>query len=167
MPPRKRARPSPSPGAGDDRRVDRVLHAPGWARPKGYAHGIVADGPTIFLSGIVGWDAAGRFAGDDLVSQTRQALTTIVALLQEAGAVPPDIVRMTWYIVDKREYLAAQRELGAVYRDVIGRHFPAMSVVEVAGLLEDRARVELEVTAVKGGKRREDVMTTGRDDDGT
>jgi enamine deaminase RidA (YjgF/YER057c/UK114 family) len=128
---------------------ERTLHAPGWPRPKGYTHGIVADGPTVFLSGIVGWDANGQFAGDDLVSQTRQALRTIVVLLQEAGSRPSDIVRMTWYVVSKREYLAAQRELGAAYRDVIGRHFPAMTVVEVSALLEDRARVEIEVTAVK------------------
>ena len=100
------------------------------------------------LSGIIGWDAQGRLVGDDLVSQTRQALTTIAALIREAGGTPGDIARMTWYVVDKQEYLAAQEPLGAVYRNVIGRHFPAMTVVQVAGLLEDRARVEIEVTAI-------------------
>jgi enamine deaminase RidA (YjgF/YER057c/UK114 family) len=125
-----------------------VLHPAGWPRPKGYAYGVVAEGRVVCLSGIIGWDADGRLVGDDLVSQARQALTTIALLVREAGGTPGDIVRMTWYIVDKREYLAAQEALGAAYRAVMGRHFSAMTVVEVAGLLEDRARVEIEVTAV-------------------
>ena len=125
-----------------------VLHPAGWPRPKGYAYGVVAAGRIVCLSGIIGWDAEGRLVGDDLVSQVRQALTTIASLLRDAGGTPSDIVRMTWYVVDKREYLAAQEPLGTVYREVIGRHFPAMSVVQVAGLLEDRARVEIEVTAI-------------------
>jgi enamine deaminase RidA (YjgF/YER057c/UK114 family) len=108
----------------------------------------VAEGRVVCISGIIGWDADGRLVGDDLVSQARQALTTIALLVREAGGTPGDIVRMTWYVVDKREYLAAQEALGAAYRDVMGRHFSAMTVVEVAGLLEDRARVEIEVTAV-------------------
>ncbi len=128
-----------------------TLHPAGWPRPKGYAYGVVAEGRVVCLSGIIGWDAEGRLVGDDLVSQVRQALTTIAALLREAGGAPSDIMRMTWYVVDKREYLAAQESLGAVYREVIGRHFPAMSVVEVSGLLEERARVEIEVTAILEG----------------
>jgi enamine deaminase RidA (YjgF/YER057c/UK114 family) len=125
-----------------------VLRPPTWPEPKGYAYGIVAAGRTVFLSGVVGWDADHRFAGPDLVSQVRQALTNIVDLLREAGAVPADIVRMTWYLVDKREYLHTQRELGIAYRDIIGRHFPSMTVVQVSDLLEEDARVEIEATAV-------------------
>jgi enamine deaminase RidA (YjgF/YER057c/UK114 family) len=125
-----------------------LLHPHGWTRPKGYAYGVVADGQLVCLSGIIGWDEQGRITSDAFVGQVRQALTNIVALLHEARATPADIVRMTWYVVDKREYLAAQSELGEAYRAILGRHFPAMTVVEVAGLLEDRARVEIEVTAV-------------------
>jgi enamine deaminase RidA (YjgF/YER057c/UK114 family) len=97
---------------------------------------------------MIGWDAEGRFHTDDFVGQARQALENIVAVLREAGAGPEHIVRMTWYVVDKREYLDAGRELGAAYREVLGRHYPAMSAVQVAGLMEDRARVEIEVTAI-------------------
>jgi enamine deaminase RidA (YjgF/YER057c/UK114 family) len=124
-----------------------VLHPRGWPRPKGYAYGVVAEGPLVCLSGIIGWDEQGRIASDEFIAQVRQALTNIVALLREAHATPADIVRMTWYVVDKREYLAVQSDLGEVYRAIVGRHFPAMTVVEVSGLLEDRARVEIEVTA--------------------
>jgi len=130
-----------------------VLHPAGWPRPKGYAYGVVAEGRVVCLSGIIGWDAQGRLVGDDLVSQARQALVTIASLVREAGGAPSDIVRMTWYVVDKREYLAAQEPLGAAYREIIGRHFPAMSVVEVKGLLEDRARVEIEATAILEGTK--------------
>lgn len=105
------------------------------------------------LSGIIGWDEQGRITSDEFVAQARQALTNIVALLREAHATPSDIVRMTWYVVDKREYVAVQSDLGEAYRAILGRHFPAMTVVEVAGLLEDRARVEIEVTAVIQGIR--------------
>lgn len=125
-----------------------VLHPTGWPRPRGYAYGVVAEGRLVCLSGIVGWDARGRIVAEDFLAQVRQALTNVVLLLDEADATPADIVRMTWYIVDKREYLGAQAELGEVYRAVIGRTFPPMSVVQVAALLEDRARVEIEVTAV-------------------
>jgi len=149
------------------------LHPPDWPRPKGYAYGIVAQGRMVFLSGIVGWDANERIVGDDFLSQARQALNNIMALLEEAGATPADIVRMTWYITDKHEYLAAQHDLGTVYRDVVGRHFPCMSVVEVAGLIEDRARVEIEVTAVvtgqgtTGTKRSRGEEKPGRREAGT
>ena len=125
-----------------------ILQPPGWPRPKGYANGVAAQGRQVFVSGMVGWDAQCRFQTDDFVGQSRQALENIVAVLREAGAGPEHIVRMSWYVLDKREYLDAGRALGAAYRDVIGKHYPAMSAVQVAGLMEDRARVEIEVTAV-------------------
>lgn len=125
-----------------------ILQPPGWPRPKGYANGVACSGRQVFVSGMIGWDAEGRFHTDDFVGQARQALRNIVAVLREAGAGPEHIVRMTWYVVDKREYLDAGRALGAAYREVLGAHYPAMSAVQVAGLMEDRARVEIEVTAV-------------------
>lgn len=124
------------------------LHPPGWPRPRGYANGVAARGQQIHVSGMVGWTPQGLFETDDFVAQSRQALQNIVAVLNEAGAGPEHIVRMTWYVLDKREYLAAGRALGAAYREVIGSHYPAMSAVQVAGLMEDRARVEIEVTAI-------------------
>ena len=125
-----------------------VLQPSGWARPKGYSNGIAATGRQVFVSGMIGWDAEGRFQTDDFVGQARQALENVVAVLREAGAGPEHIVRMTWYVVDKRDYLDAGAALGAAYRDTIGRHYPAMSAVQVSALMEDRARVEIEVTAV-------------------
>lgn len=125
-----------------------ILHPPGWPRARGYSNGVAARGRIVSVSGMIGWDAQGRFQTDDFVGQARQALENIVAVLREANAGPQHIVRMTWYVVDKREYLAASAALGAAYRDVIGRHYPAMSAVQVAGLMEDRARVEIEATAV-------------------
>lgn len=125
-----------------------ILQPPGWPRPKGYANGVACSGRQVFVSGMIGWDAEGRFHTDDFVGQARQALENIVAVLREAGAGPEHIVRMTWYVVDKREYLDAGRELGAAYREVLGRHYPAMSAVQVAGLMENRARVEIEATAI-------------------
>jgi len=124
------------------------LQPPGWPRPKGYANGVAARGRQVYVSGMIGWDAEGRFAGPDFVTQARQALDNIVAVLHEAGARPEHIVRMTWYVLDRQEYLDAGAALGAAYRAVIGRHFPAMSAVQVAGLMEAGARVEIEVTAV-------------------
>lgn len=126
----------------------RVLQPPGWPRPKGYANGIAARGLQIFVSGQVGWNERGSFESLDFVAQTRQALRNVVAVLAEAGARPEHVVRMTWYVVDKQEYLAAGRELGGIYRELFGRHYPAMTAVEVSGLIEERARVEIEVTAV-------------------
>jgi enamine deaminase RidA (YjgF/YER057c/UK114 family) len=126
----------------------RTLQPPGWAAPKGYANGVAARGTTIFVGGQIGWNAQQQFESDDFVAQARQALANVVAVLREAGAGPEHITRMTWYVVDKREYLASQAALGAAYRAVIGRHFPAMTAVAVAGLIEDRARVEIEVTAM-------------------
>ena len=125
-----------------------ILQPPGWPRPKGYACGIVATGTSIFVSGQIGWDENGRFASSAIADQVRQALRNVVAVLAEAGAGPEHVARMTWFITDKHAYLAAQREIGAAYREVIGRHFPAMSVVEVSALLEDDAVVEIEATAV-------------------
>jgi enamine deaminase RidA (YjgF/YER057c/UK114 family) len=125
-----------------------ILHPPGWPRASGYSNGVAARGRTISVSGMIGWDAQGRFQTDDFVGQARQALENIVAVLAEGGAKPEHIVRMTWYVLDKREYLGAGAELGAAYRDVIGRHYPAMSAVQVSALMEDRARVEIEATAI-------------------
>jgi enamine deaminase RidA (YjgF/YER057c/UK114 family) len=125
-----------------------ILQPPGWPRPRGYSNGVAASGRQVFVSGMIGWNADGRFESDDFAMQARQALLNVVAVLREAGAGPEHIVRMTWYVVDKREYLAASSELGAAYREVIGKHYPAMTAVEVRALIEDRARVEIEVTAV-------------------
>ena len=124
------------------------LHPPGWPRAKGYSNGVAARGRTLHISGMVGWDAASQFQSDDFVAQARQALQNIVAVLAEGGAGPEHIVRLTWYVVDKAEYLDAGKALGAAYRDVMGRHYPAMSAVQVAGLMEPRARVEIEATAM-------------------
>jgi len=126
----------------------RALQPAAWAPAKGYANGIAARGTLVFVAGQVGWTPEQRIVGDDFVAQARQALENIVAVLAEAGARPEHIVRMTWYVVDKDEYLGCARALGAAYREVIGRHFPAMSAVQVAGLVEEGARVEIEATAV-------------------
>ena len=126
----------------------KILQPPGWTAPKGYANGVAARGTTIHVGGQVGWNAEQRFDSDDFVAQARAALANVVAILAEGGARPEHIVRMTWYVVDKREYVASYPALGGVYREVIGRHYPAMTAVEVSALIEDRARVEIEVTAV-------------------
>lgn len=124
------------------------LQPPGWARPRGYSNGVAASGRMVFVSGMIGWDGQGVFHSDDFAAQVRQALLNVVAVLAEADARPEHIVRMTWYVVDKREYVAAYKEIGVAYREIIGKHFPAMTAVQVAGLVEDRARVEIEVTAL-------------------
>lgn len=126
----------------------KFLQPPGWVPAKGYANGVAARGTQIFVGGQIGWNAQQQFESDDFIAQTAQALRNIVAVLHEAGAGPSHMVRMTWYIVDRVEYNARLKELGAVYREVIGRHFPAMSCVQVAALVEQRAKVEIEVTAV-------------------
>ncbi len=125
----------------------RLLQPPGWPRPKGYANGIAAEGRLIFTAGLVGWDVNGHFA-DGMLAQFRQLLLNIVAVLAEAEALPAHIVRMTWYITDKPQYLDLGPEMGAVYREIIGKHFPAMAVVEVKALMEDRALIEIETIAV-------------------
>lgn len=129
------------------RAAHTVLQPTGWPKPKGYANGIKARGDFVFVGGMVGWDKNGRFA-KGVVAQAKQALKNIVAILAEGGARPDHIVRMTWFICDVEEYLAARTELGTAYRAVMGRHFPAMSVVEVKRLVEREARVEIEATAV-------------------
>lgn len=124
------------------------LQPPDWAEPKGYANGIMARGALIFVGGQIGWNAAQRFESDDFIAQTRQALINIAAVLKAGGAGPEHMVRMTWYVKDRVEYSTRLKELGDVYREVMGRNFPAMTCVEVSGLVEDRARIEIEVTAV-------------------
>jgi enamine deaminase RidA (YjgF/YER057c/UK114 family) len=125
-----------------------ILQPPGWIRPRGYANGVAATGRMVFVSGMIGWDDRGVFRTTELAGQVRQALANIVAVLAEAGARPEHIVRMTWYVCDKREYVAAYPEIGIAYREIIGCHFPAMTAVQVAALVEDAARVEIEATAV-------------------
>lgn len=125
-----------------------VLQPPGWATPKGYANGVAARGRQVFVAGMIGWNADQRFESDDFVDQVRQALANVVAVLAEAGAQPRHITRMTWYLTDRREYLARAREVGAVFRELIGDYAIAMTAVVVAALIEDRAKVEIEVTAV-------------------
>jgi enamine deaminase RidA (YjgF/YER057c/UK114 family) len=125
-----------------------ILQPAGWPRPKGFSCGVSGEGAVVFVSGQIGWDEHGRFPASDVAGQVRQALRNVVAILAEAGARPEHVARLTWYVTDKQEYLAAQREIGEAYRDVMGRHFPAMSVVAVAALLEDEAKVEIEATAI-------------------
>jgi enamine deaminase RidA (YjgF/YER057c/UK114 family) len=125
------------------------LQPPGWLPPRGYTNGVEARGRMVFVAGQIGWDpATGQFESDDFLAQARQALLNIAAVLREAGAEPRHLVRLTWYITDRAAYLAAVRELGRAYQEVIGRHFPPMTLVVVAALLEGRARVEIEATAV-------------------
>ena len=124
------------------------LQPPGWAPAKGYANGVAARGTLVFVGGQIGWNAQQQFETDDFIAQTRQTLQNVVAVLKEAGAGPEHMVRMTWYVIDRVEYNARLKELGAAYREVIGKHFPAMTCVEVAALMEARAKVEIEVTAV-------------------
>ena len=120
----------------------------GWPRPKGYANGVVAQGRMLFIAGMIGWDADCRFHTDDFAGQARQALRNIADVLEAAGGTGENIVRMTWYVTDKREYLAAAREIGQAFREIIGNYNIAMTAVEVKALIEDRAKVEIEATAV-------------------
>ncbi len=126
----------------------RTLLPPGWKRPKGYANGIEAQGRLVVVAGQIGWHAEEVFETDDLAGQTRQALQNVMAVIAEADAKPHHIVRMTWYIIDKQDYRAKAKEIGQAYRDIMGAHFPTMSLIEVKALLEDRAKVEIEATAV-------------------
>jgi len=129
-----------------------ILQPPGWMEPRGYANGVMSEvvvgSRIIFVGGQIGWDGQQQFTSDDLAEQVGQALRNIVEVLKEGGAGPEHITRMTWYVCDKKEYVASLREIGKQYREVIGRHFPAMTAVEVADLVEDRAKVEIEVAAV-------------------
>lgn len=125
----------------------QILQPEGWAQPRGYSNGVAAEGRVVFVAGQIGWNTDGQFESDDFAAQTRQALANVVAVLAEAGARPDQITRMTWYVVDRQRYLAAAREVGAIYREIIGNHYPAMTLV-IAGLLEEQALVEIEATAV-------------------
>ncbi|MFN7756174.1 MAG: RidA family protein, partial [Betaproteobacteria bacterium] len=129
-------------------------HPPGWSRPRGYSNGVAAQGTVVSIAGQIGWNAQQQFETDDLVAQVRQALQNVLAVLAEAGGDARHLVRMTWYLVDKREYLARAREIGAVYRELMGQNYPAMTAVQVAALIEDRAKVEIECTAVIGPDER-------------
>ncbi len=126
----------------------RSLQPPGWPRPRGYSNGIEASGRLVFVAGQIGWDETGAFPDADLAGQVRRTLENVVAVLACAGAGPGDVTRLTWYVTDRDEYLGALGEIGAAYREVMGRHFPAMAVVVVAGLIEAEAKVEIEATAV-------------------
>ncbi|MBL8492223.1 MAG: RidA family protein [Rhodocyclaceae bacterium] len=125
-----------------------ILQPEGWARPRGFANGIKARGTFIFTGGQIGWDGQCRFHSLDMADQVRQTLANVVEVVRAGGGGPEHIVRMTWYVTDKREYLAKAKEIGAAYREVMGRHFPTMAVVQVAALVEEAARVEIEATAV-------------------
>lgn len=124
------------------------LQPPGWARPKGYSNGIVCKGHMVFVAGQVGWDEQEKFRTSDLVGQVRQSLTNIVGILAQAGAKPADIVRMNWYLADQKEYNERLGEIGEAYRSIIGKHFPAMTALQVAGFVEHGAKIEIEVTAM-------------------
>jgi len=126
----------------------KKLHPPHWLEPKGYANGIMTRGALIFVGGQIGWNAAQQFESDDFIAQTRQTLINIAAVLKAGGAGPEHMVRMTWFVTDRVEYSARLKELGGVYREVMGKNFPAMTCVEVSGLVEERAKIEIEVTAV-------------------
>lgn len=126
----------------------KILQPEDWLKPKGYANGIAAKGEVIYLAGVIGWDGQEQFHSECMAEQTEQVLTNIEAILAEANAKPEHIVKMTWYITDKAEYLAKQKEMGAAYRAVMGRHYPAMAMLEVSALMEDKAKVEIEATAV-------------------
>ena len=126
----------------------QILQPPGWARPRGYANGIAAKGRIVFIAGQIGWDEQSQFQTDDLAGQVRQALANVLSVLAEAGGRPEHIARMTWYVTDKRAYLDASRAIGQVYRELMGKHYPTMTAVQVTALIEDRAQVEIEATAV-------------------
>jgi enamine deaminase RidA (YjgF/YER057c/UK114 family) len=126
----------------------KILQPSRWPRPKGYSNGIVTSGRTVFVSGMIGWNVKGEIVSPDFVAQVAQALRNIVEVLAEANAKPEHIVRMNWYVLDKKEYVSSYKQLGAAYREIIGSHFPAMTAVQVTSLIEDAARVEIEATAV-------------------
>ena len=126
----------------------QILQPPGWAKPRGYSNGMAARGQIVFISGQIGWDEHCRFQTDDFVLQARQALVNVVTVLAAAGGKPEHIARLTWYVVNKADYLARSKELGQVYREIMGKHYPAMTAVTVAALMEDRAQIEIEATAV-------------------
>ena len=126
----------------------QILQPPDWAKPRGYSNGVAASGQIVFISGQIGWDAQCQFQSTDFVEQARQALENIVSVLAEAAGKPEHITRLTWYVVDRDEYLQNGKALGEVYREIIGKHYPAMTAVQVTSLMEEQARVEIEATAV-------------------
>ena len=126
----------------------QILQPPGWARARGFSNGIAAQGTLVFIAGQVGWTGEGKWEARDFAGQFRQTLKNILAVLAEAKGKPEHIVRLTWYVIDKKEYLAALKEVGAAYRELMGKHYPTMAVVQVSGLVEDAARLEIEATAV-------------------
>lgn len=125
-----------------------ILQPEGWAKPIGYSNGIAANGRQVFVGGQIGWNDQCQFETDDFIGQVKQTLENVVAVLAEAGAMPEHITTMTWYFTDKAEYLANLKGIGQVYREVIGRHFPAMAAIQVVALIEDRAKIEIQATAV-------------------
>jgi enamine deaminase RidA (YjgF/YER057c/UK114 family) len=135
----------------DMTRTHRLLHPRGWKVAKGFANGVVAEGRLVFLAGQIGWNAEQKFESTDFVAQARQALMNIVTLVEEAGGTPAHITRLTWFITDKKEYMSRLRELGQAYRAVMGKNFPAMTLVQVVALVEDQAKVEIEASAVLPG----------------
>jgi len=128
--------------------VHTILQPAGWVKPKGYANGVAAEGRLVFVGGQIGWNGQGQFETDDFVAQVRQTLQNIVDVLATGGARPEHVVSMTWYVTDKREYLGSLTAMGKAYREIMGRNFPAMAVVQVTALVEDRAKVEIQATAV-------------------
>jgi len=136
------------PSPAEPKHIHRLLQPPGWPRPKGYANGVAARGELVFVAGQIGWNERGEFPHPDMAGQVGQTLRNTLAVLAQAGAGPEHIVRQTWYVTSREEYLAATREIGAAWRAVMGRHFPAMAVVQVAALMEAQAKVEIETTAV-------------------
>ncbi|MCB0309987.1 MAG: RidA family protein [Bdellovibrionales bacterium] len=130
----------------------RVLHPEGWPKPKGYSYGIENAGKLICVAGQIGWTPEGQIVSNSFLEQSRQALQNIIAVVEEAGGAPHHVARLTWYVVDKAEYLACSKELGSIYREVFGSHYPAMTLVQVGALLEPDAKVEIEATAVINGE---------------
>jgi enamine deaminase RidA (YjgF/YER057c/UK114 family) len=128
--------------------MNKVLQPEGWVKPVGYSNGVAAKGRLVFVAGQIGWNARGEFETDDFVGQFRQCLKNIVAVLAEAGAEPAHITSMTWYFIDKQDYLTNLKAIGAAYRELIGRHYPAMTAMQVAALIEDRAKIEIQAMAV-------------------
>jgi enamine deaminase RidA (YjgF/YER057c/UK114 family) len=128
--------------------MNKVLQPEGWVKPVGYSNGVAAKGRLVFVAGQIGWNARGEFETDDFAGQFRQCLKNIVAVLAEAGAEPAHITSMTWYFIDKQDYLTNLKAIGAAYREVIGRHYPAMTAMQVAALIEDRAKIEIQAMAV-------------------
>jgi len=126
----------------------KILQPPGWARARGFSNGISCSGKLVFIAGQIGWTGQGAWEAKDFAGQFKQSIKNIISVLNEAGGKPEHIVRLTWYVIDKQEYLAALQEVGAAYRELMGRHYPTMAVVQVSGLVEDEARLEIEATAV-------------------